>query len=262
MFFDKATERALGRDGVDDARLHALLGQEYDLTLELLRAQGLQIVCAGGLCRYETAALGIDDATFCIVDIETNGSKTDKHQIIEIGAVKVRNGTITDTFETLVRCDTISEHITEITGISAADTRNAPTLKTAMQEFRLFLDCDVFVAHSVQFDYSFISAMLERVGLEPLRNRALCTIDLAERTISSYRYGLAYLNEQLELYKDATHHRALSDAITTAKLFKRVVKFVPETIKTAEELIRFSKEAKRIKRPKFDPKLAEKESSE
>jgi DNA polymerase-3 subunit epsilon len=99
--------------------------------------------------------------------------------------------------------------------------------------------------------------MMERVGLHKLMNRKLCTIDLAERTISSYRYGLKYLNEQLELYNDATHHRALSDAITTAKLFKRTLKHVPDEIRSAEQLIQFSKQAKRLKRPKFDPKVLE-----
>jgi DNA polymerase-3 subunit epsilon len=73
---------------------------------------------------------------------------------------------------------------------------------------------------------------------------------LAERTIESERYGLAYLNEALELYKDATHHRALSDAITTTKLLKRTLAIIPENIKNTEELIAFSKEAKRLKRLK------------
>ena len=90
----------------------------------------------------------------------------------------------------------------------------------------------------------------------------LCTIDLTERTISSYRYGLAYLNEQLELYKEATHHRALSDAITTAKLFKRTLNYIPHSIITAEDLLNFSKEAKRLKRPKFDPGQEKKEEEE
>ncbi|MDD2370245.1 MAG: exonuclease domain-containing protein, partial [Sulfuricurvum sp.] len=104
--------------------------------------------------------------------------------------------------------------------------------------------------HAAKFDYNFVSAMMERVGLDKLLNRSLCTIDLAERTIESERYGLAYLNDQLELYKDATHHRALSDAMTTTKLLKRTLVLVPKSIKNTEELIAFSKEAKRLKRPK------------
>lgn len=253
-FTDK-THKQLSGEGVTPFQLEQELHESLDLSLELFYAQGLELVESGGRYRYATTGIPVDDAVFCIVDIETNGSKPTKHQIIEVGAVKVQNSTIIGEFESLVQCDEISPHITEITGISVDDTKDAPPLKAVLRKLREFLGTAVFVAHDVKFDYSFISAMFERYGELPLLNRPLCTIDLAERTISSYRYGLAYLNEQLELYKDATHHRALSDAITTAKLFKRTLRHLPNTITTAEELIQFSKQAKRLKRPKFDPKL-------
>lgn len=246
---------ALSTGGLREEALAAELDEPLELSLELLCAQGVELVEKDGRYRYATALTPVEDAVFCVVDIETNGSRPEKHQIIEIGAVKIQNSVIIDRFESLVRCGDISKHISEITGIFAEDTADAPPLKKVLEEFRAFLGTAVFVAHDVKFDYSFISAMMQRVDLMPLMNRSLCTIDLAERTISSYRYGLAYLNEQLDLYKEATHHRALSDAITTAKLFKRTLKFIPESITTAEALLLFSKEAKRLKRPKFDPKL-------
>ena len=257
MRFPPKMLAALCTKGIDRDALCKELEEPCDLALEVLYGQGLEIIQEDGCYRFATAATPLGDAVFCIVDIETNGSKPEKHQVIEIGAVKVKNNTIIDRFESLVQCDDISRHITEITGISSVDTLHAPSLKQVLEEFRLFLGTAIFVAHDVKFDYSFISAMMARVGILPLMNRSLCTIDLAERTISSYRYGLAYLNEQLDLYKEATHHRALSDAITTTKLFKRTLKFIPENIHTAEDLLRFSKEAKRLKRPKFDPMLEE-----
>ncbi|MEE8589463.1 MAG: exonuclease domain-containing protein, partial [Sulfurimonadaceae bacterium] len=118
----------------------------------------------------------------------------------------------------------------------------------------------IFVAHSVKFDYGFISAMYQKLNMQPMLNRHLCSIDLAERTFSSYRYGLNYLNESLELHHTATHHRALSDAITTAKLFLMSLELVDERIETVEDLILFSKQGKRFKRPKFDPLLDDAES--
>lgn len=254
--FSDKTHKQLSGEGVTPYQLEQELHEPVDLALELLYAQGLELIERDGRYRYATTAIDVDDAVFCVVDIETNGSKPGKHQIIEVGAVKVQNHAIIDQYESLVQCDDISTHITEITGISIEDTADAPSLKTVLNELRAFLGTAIFVAHDVKFDYSFISAMFERYGELPLMNRRLCTIDLAERTISSYRYGLAYLNEQLELYKDATHHRALSDAITTAKLFKRTLPHIPHTITTAEELIQFSKQGKRLKRPKFDPRLA------
>ena len=260
--FSDKTHKQLSGEGVTPYQLRQEFNEELELTLELLHAQGLILVERDGRYRYETTGIDWKEAVFCIVDIETNGSKPEKHQIIEIGAVKVQNFTIIDRFESLVECRDISPHITEITGISVDDTEHAPPMREVLHAFRLFLGTSVFVAHDVKFDYSFISAMCERVGLPPLMNRRLCTIDLSERTISSYRYGLKYLNEQLDLYEGATHHRALSDAITTAKLFKRILLHIPEPIKSAEELIQFSKEAKRLKRPKFDPRLAEEPQSD
>ncbi len=255
--FDRKTDYALSKKGIDKSNFLSILNEPYDQTFEILEAQGICFVQNKGRYYYQTAFCDLDDATFCIVDIETNGSRPSKHQVIEIGAVKVKNRTIIDSYESLVKCNTISSHISEITGIKVEDTKDAPELQTVMEEFRSFLGDAIFVAHDVKFDYSFISEMLQRSSLEPLMNRSLCTIDLAERTISVYRYGLEYLNKQLNLYGDATHHRALSDAMTATKHFKKTLQFIPDTISSAEDLIRFSKEAKRLKRPKFDPALQE-----
>ncbi|MFA6191703.1 MAG: 3'-5' exonuclease [Sulfurimonas sp.] len=226
-----------------------------DLTLfiELWHAQGLKLTKHQGYFYFDTKFIPMDKAEFCIVDIETNGSKYDKHQIIEIAAVKVKNGVITDRFESLVKCSEINEHITLITGIKVEDTLSAPTMKQVLYDFKKFLGDTVFVAHDIKFDYKFISAMLTRVGLAPLLNRGLCSLALAERTVVSYRYALSYLNDSLNLNPHATHHRAMSDVMTTYGLFKLSLENITENINNIEDLIRFSKEAKRLKRPKFDP---------
>ena len=254
IHLDPKTISRLAANGIPEEEFESLVGNNH--SVELLKAQGLNLLLVDGFYRLGTALTSVDDTAFCIVDIETNGSKPSRDQIIEIGAVKLRNRQIIDTYESLVYCTEISEQISEITGIRVEQTLQAPPLAKVMREFRLFLGDDVFVGHDAKFDYNFVSAMMERVGLERLLNRSLCTIDLAERTIESERYGLAYLNEQLELYKEATHHRALSDAMTTAKLLKRTLALVPSSIKNGEELIAYSKEAKRLKRPK--PKKEEK----
>lgn len=252
----------LTKNGVPKEEFESHLPQPASLTLELLRAQGLNLVLKEKLYCLSSTYTSVADTLFCIVDVETNGSKPSQHQIIEIGAVKLQNGIIIDTFDSLVYATDISKQIQEITGISVQQTLKAPALAKVMHEFRLFLGDAVFVGHDAKFDYNFVSAMMERVGLEGLLNRSLCTIDLAERTIESERYGLAYLNEQLELYREATHHRALSDAMTTTKLLKRTLPLIPKSIQSCEELISFSKEAKRLKRLKPSPKkVEEKEAS-
>lgn len=255
---DAKSIHRLSTNGLAREHLVRQLGDNFSQTLEIWRAQGLDIVKEFGHYYFSTKFTKIQDATFCIVDIETNGSKIDKHQIIEIAAVKVKNGEIIDRYESLVYTKEINPHITQITGISAEDTKNAPALKDVLYKFKEFLGDSIFIAHDVKFDYKFISASLEKIGLEPLLNRALCSLDLAQRTVESYRYALSYLNDTFHFNKEATHHRAMSDVVTTYGLFKLSMSKLNEEIIYVEDLITFSKEAKMLKRPKFDP-LQEKE---
>jgi DNA polymerase-3 subunit epsilon len=258
---DTKSIHKLSSKGLAPENIKLQIDDDLDFSLELWHSQGLEIIKHHGNFFFATRFTPIRDAEFCIVDIETNGSKIDKHQIIEIGAVKVKNGEITDRFESLVFCKDINKHITEITGITIDDTKDAPELKKVMYDFKAFLGDSIFVAHDVKFDYKFISLSMQKVGLAPLLNRSLCSLFLAERTVESYRYALSYLNKYLDLHSDAVHHRAMSDVLTTYELFKLSLENINKDVKTVEDLIKFSKEAKRLKRPKFDP-LQESEEKE
>ena len=239
--------------------LKSQIDESIDMFIEISRSQGINIIKRQGYFFFDTKYIKIQDATFCIVDIETNGSDIERHQIIEIAALKIKNGKVIDSFETLVRVDEINPIITEITGITAADTKDAPMLESVMQEFKLFLDDAVFVAHDVKFDYNFISASMKKVGLEAILNRSLCSLAFAERSVVSYRYGLSYLNDLFHLNPNPKHHRAMSDVVTTYGLFLLSMKNCKESLNNVEDLIKFSQQGKRLKRPKFDPFL-EKES--
>ncbi len=252
----------LSTKGLSLEILKAQIDDSLDFSLELWRSQGLDIVKSKGYYYFSTKFIPMDEAEFCIVDIETNGSKIDKHQIIEIAGIKIKNGKITDRFESLVNCNVINKHISGITGIYVEDTEDAPYLKDVLYDFKLFLGDAIFIAHDVKFDYNFISQSLERIGLEPLLNRSLCSLALAERSVISYRYALSYLDSYFGLNSDATHHRAMSDVITTYALFKMSLENIKENINNVEDLIKFSKNASRLKRPKFDPLLEDKEDNE
>lgn len=233
--------------------LKSQINESLDMFIELSHAQGLNIIKKRGYFFFDTKYINIKDAEFCIVDIETNGSKIQKHQIIEIAALKIKDGKVIDKFESLVFTKEINPHITEITGISVEDTIDAPDLKTVLMEFKLFLGDTIFVAHDVKFDYTFISLSMQKIGLEAILNRSLCSLALAERTIVSYRYALSYLNDFLNLNADATHHRAMSDVVTTYGLFLLSLKECNASLNNVEDLIKFSRESSRLKRPKFDP---------
>jgi len=253
LHLDAKSIHRLSTNGLAREHLVRQLGDNFSNQLEIWRAQGLDIVKEFGHYYFGTKFTKISDATFCIVDIETNGSKVDKHQIIEIAAVKVQNGKIIDSYESLVKAKEINPHIVEITGISVEDTKDAPPLKEVLYKFKEFLGDAIFVAHDVKFDYKFVSASLEKIGLEALLNRGLCSLALAQRTIVSYRYALSYLNDTFNFNKNATHHRAMSDVMTTFGLVEMSMSKLDEDIVSVEDLIKFSKEAKMLKRPKFDP---------
>ncbi len=220
-----------------------------ELELELFLSNGFPLEIIDDSVVLKTNITKIEEQTFCVVDIETNGSNVQKGQIIELGAVKVRNGEIIDKFDSLVYAKDIPKYIQEVTNITPEMLQDAPTIEKVLQEFKLFLEDDVFVAHDIKFDYKFISESFNKYNLGKLENRKLCTIDLAKRTIQAERYGLDFLKTLLKIDID-NHHRAYSDALSTAYILKHSMSTLPADVKLAEELITFSKSDNIIKRSK------------
>jgi len=216
------------------------LKEDINTSLLLLQASGYPIKQIGKNYILETYNRDYKKEKFCVIDIETNGSKPEEFQVIEIGAVMIQNGKIIDKFESLVKCDFIPEYITKITGLDIKSLENAPSNREVLQKFRLFLDNAIFVAHNADFDFNFLNTSFKNLGLGSIGNFKMCSIDLAKRTIKSQKYGLAYLNDTLNL-GTTTHHRAYSDALTTAKLLNILLSKIPQHIKSTDELIRFSK---------------------
>ena len=208
--------------------------------LEMLRLLGLPITKYNNYAfTLETVTQKIEEARFCIVDIETNGSKVGENQIIEIGAVMIENGQEVGEFQSFVKADTLPENIEQLTGITLQDLEHAPSLSSVLERFRLFLKDAIFVAHNVNFDYYFISHSLEKVGFGPLLNRRLDTIELAKKCIQAPKYGLSALMEHLGIAFEH-HHRALYDAKATAIVLNTSLKNLPEEILSVEELIAFT----------------------
>lgn len=242
---DQITAILNKRDLPKDEFLDLLMNSETffetpELELELLFSNGYPIEITDEIVKLKTKYTNFNDDTFCIVDIETTAGNPKDGQIIEIGALKVRSGKIIDEYESLVSCSGVPEHIQRLTTISDKMLEGAPSLQSVLEEFKIFLDDSVFVAHDIKFDYKFISESLEKFDLGKLENRKLCTIDLAKRTIDTHRYGLEHLKDLLEIDIDQ-HHRAMSDAKSTLEVLYKSFKNLPNTIETTEDLIKFSK---------------------
>ena len=244
---DKILHR-LGKYGINEKDFFHYFNyfEDKQMLIMLLQSMGLPLIKHKKKYILKTALTPINKDIFCIFDLETNGSKPDSSQIIEIAIIKYQNNRIIDTYESLVYADDIPKNISEIINIYPSDLINAPSLKKVLNEVKVFIKDHTLIAHNANFDYKYLSRSLENYHLGVLKNPYLCSIDLAKRTIKSEKYGLSYLNETLNLNKHTQYHRALFDTQITTELFKILLSKLPLNIKTSEDLIRFSKSDNKI----------------
>lgn len=157
---------------------------------------------------------------YAIVDIETTGGYASAHGITEI-AVFVHDGArVVKRFETLINPQQdIPRYITALTGISNEMVEDAPVFDEIADKLFELLEGTVFVAHNVNFDYSFIRHHLKQSGYD-LTSKKLCTVRLGRRVFPGLpSYSLGNLCRSLKI--DIEHrHRAGGDAKATVKLFE------------------------------------------
>ena len=152
-----------------------------------------------------------DDEIVCF-DIETTGLKVTREAITEIGAVVLKNGKITDTFQTFVNPGRrLTPEIIGLTGITDAMLADAPSLKEALTAFLQFVNGRVLAAHNAEFDISFIRAGCRKVGLE-FEPTYIDSLILAQNLLPElHKYKLDIVAEHLDL-PAFNHHRASDDA--------------------------------------------------
>ncbi|MFC4768967.1 ATP-dependent DNA helicase DinG [Effusibacillus consociatus] len=157
---------------------------------------------------------------YVVFDLETTGFSPTHDSIIEIGAIRIENGQILDTFETFVAQDKpLPPFCKELTGISDEDLIDAPPLYKAIADFLRFADGADWVAHNASFDISFINRALEECGYLPYAGMYVDTLELCQIL---FPREPSYSLEALAANRKIAHgrpHRALSDALATAELF-------------------------------------------
>ena len=153
-----------------------------------------------------------------VVDIETTGGRPSGNDITEIGIVHVQNKKIVHQWSSLVKPDSsIPNKIQALTGISDEMVKHAPKFQSLIPLLQKQLEGDVFVAHSVNFDYSFIERAFKECEVA-WRMDKLCTIKYARKVFPEIgRYSLANLARELQVSNN-NPHRALSDALCAAEV--------------------------------------------
>ncbi len=181
------------------------------------------------------------DAETIVFDIETTGLSVQNCRITEIGAVKIKNGEIIDTFNTFVNPEIpIPEEIVELTSITDDMVKDAPKIFEALPNFFEFIGGErkLLVAHNANFDTGFIRYAAEECGL-PFSNPYLDTVALSRYLNPSLKkHKLDILAEYYEL-GDFNHHRACDDAAMLAAIYFKMIKSMREQdIKSFEQLKR------------------------
>ncbi len=168
----------------------------------------------------------LDGTDYVVFDIETTGLSETRNKIIEIGAVKVRDGEVIDKFSEFINPEIpIPYHITQLTSITDAMVMNAPTYEELLPKFLDFVGDAVVVAHNAKFDTGFIRHYAKTLGTE-WKPTILDTMTIAQVLVPELgSYNLDRLCKQFGVV-NAHHHRAVADADVTAAIFVKMLKFI------------------------------------
>ena len=159
------------------------------------------------------------DGTFICFDIETTGLSAARDKITEIGAVKVENGVITDTFSTFANPEMpIPQKITQLTGITDDMVKDAPSQSEAVSAFLEFAGDNVLVAHNAPFDTSFIAKACENMGRE-YNYTSIDTVAISRAILTDIKNCKLDTVAKFLRLGDFNHHRATDDAEMLARIF-------------------------------------------
>lgn len=157
---------------------------------------------------------------YAIVDIETTGGYASANGITEVCIIVYDGTKVVDRFHSLINPhQSIPRYIQAMTGITDEMVEEAPSFSEVAADIHAMLHDKVFVAHNVNFDYSFLKAHLEASGY-PLNTRKLCTVRLSRKIIPGHRsYSLGNLCDSVGITIN-DRHRAMGDAEATVRLFQ------------------------------------------
>lgn len=207
-----------GEAGAAAVAVFTLLGRDPRFVVSADGVWSVASTPAAPACR-------LCDEDFVVVDVETTGgSPGSGHRVTEVAAVRVHGGEVRETFSSLVNPERrIPSQIVALTGITQEMVQYAPTFREIAGELEAVVGGRIFVAHNASFDWRFITAEMQRsTGTTPA-GRTLCTVRLARRLMPQLpSRSLGALADYFGLEIES-RHRALDDAVATAKVLLRFV---------------------------------------
>ena len=174
---------------------------------------------------------------YIVFDIETTGLSQKKNKIIEIGAVKVKDGEEIDRFSEFINPEEpIPYSIEQLTSITDEMVMHAPTIDVILPKFLEFCGDDIVVAHNAAFDTGFIKKNARDLGMK-FDNTIMDTMTLSHVLLPELgKFTLDRVCKALNV-KNEHHHRAVDDANATAKIFVKLYEMLVERgVKTVEDV--------------------------
>ncbi|MBS4198992.1 PolC-type DNA polymerase III [Bacillus sp. FJAT-49732] len=171
----------------------------------------------------------LDTAEYIVFDVETTGLSAIYDTIIELAAVKIRNGEVVDKFESFANPHhPLSATTIELTGITDDMVKDAPEVEDMLQKFYEWSEDAIYVAHNATFDMGFLNTGFQKIGVGKSKNPVIDTLELARFLFPEFKnHRLNTLAKKFDI-ELTQHHRAIYDAEATGFLFLKMLKDAKE----------------------------------
>ncbi len=198
-------------------------GKKNDI--KILYGVEANLVDDGVPIAYNDAHRLLSEDTYVVFDVETTGLSAVYDTIIELAAVKIKDGEIVDRFEAFANPHhPLSATTIDLTGITDEMVKDAPEVEEVLRDFHKWVDDAVLVAHNASFDMGFLNVGYKKSGLEKATNPVIDTLELARflyPEMKNHRLNTLAKKFNVELTQ---HHRAIYDAEATGYLLLIMLK--------------------------------------
>lgn len=193
--------------------------------IKILYGLEANLVDDGVPIAYNPSHRLLADETYIVFDVETTGLSAVYDTIIELAAVKVKNGEIIDRFEAFANPHhPLSATTIELTGITDDMVKDAPDVEVVIKQFQEWVGDDILVAHNASFDMGFYNMGLQKIGMKKANNPVIDTLELGRYLfpdLKNHRLNTLCKKFDIELTQ---HHRAIYDAEATGYLLVKMLK--------------------------------------